>query len=389
MKIYKNYLIFLVFGIFIFLGMIAIFNYLIDPYGIYNVLFIQGINDKKPYINGKTRFHKTQKLLTLTYDCIFLGSSRVESTMNFSKESILFKHCKNYYNAGLSYASILEEYYLTKLIHKYQCKPKLFIGLDFLQFNANINKNTKELDYFKKPLFFRYASSISLSVVKDSINTIRTTKDSFYLSNGSWKIMENYLENFPKDTSLYLIFLFTEKGFNDIFYQEFTFQIDNVSTIKNFQELLDFLYANSFEVYFFINPFHVRLLELLDLKIGYHTFEKWKLKLVETLTEEAKKHNKIPYKLYDFSGYNSITTEMITKETKESKYFFDSSHAKPEVGEWILLKILENQNPVPDFGELLVQTNVEKYLEIQRKKREEWRKANRGIIKELLEFIHK
>ncbi len=387
MKIYKIYLFFLFLSVFIFFSFVCTLNYIIDPYGIYNFKTWEGFNDKKPYINGKTRFHKTQKLLTDSFDCIFLGSSRVESAMNFSKKSILFKYCNNYYNAGLSYATILEEYHLIQLIHRYQKKPKLFIGLDFLQFNANTNKSTKELDYFKKPLFYRYASLISFSVLKDSINTINSKKGSFYLSNGSWKIMENYLENFPQDLNLYFIFLITEKGFNDIFYQEFTYSTKNFSTLNNFKELLAFLYLNSYEVYFFINPFHVRLLEILDSKIGYNQFEEWKLLLIEIITNEGLIQNKTPYRLYDFSGYNLVTTELITKQTKESKYFYDSSHVKPEVGEWILLKILENHNIFSDFGESLNKTNIYEYLKNQRKKRDEWREAHKEIIKELFTYI--
>ncbi|MFN3605386.1 MAG: hypothetical protein ACK4UJ_11825 [Leptonema sp. (in: bacteria)] len=386
MNFYKKYILFVLGSIFTFLCTISILNYIIDPYAIYNFIILKGINDKKPLINGRTRLHKTQKLYTHSFDCIFLGTSRVEASFDFDSNSIFFEHCKNYYNAGLSFANILEVYYLMELIQKYQKKPKIFIGLDFLQFNAKAITISKELDFFRKPMFIRYANLISYSVLKDSLKTIHAKEDSFYKANGSWKIEENYKEKFPKNTSLFLIFLLTENGFYDIFYNHFDFTNNKLSTLNYFEKILDISYSHNLEVYFFINPFHVRLLQLLDYKIGYNQFEEWKKYLVEIISKKAEQWNQTPYPLWDFSGYNSITTEPIDQNIKSSKYFYDSSHLKREIGELILGKILSISSQISDFGVPLNKTTIQKHLEEQRKRKTKWEQDNKEITKELLNF---
>lgn len=388
MKIYKKYIIFVLLSILIFLSLIGFCNYIIDPYDIYNFLKIQNWNDKKPQINGKTRLHKTQKIFSNQYDCIFLGSSRIEAAFDFTENSSIFSYCKNYYNSGLSYPNILEIFYLVEMVSKYQKKPKLFIGLDFLQFNAKNIKFIKDINYYKKPFFIRYASLISYSILKDSLKTLKAKEDSFYKDNGAWKILENYLDKFPKDTNPYLLFLITEKSFYNNFYKDFSFNNESISSFHYFEKILDLSYTNFDEVYFFINPFHIRLLELLDNKIGYDQFEYWKTKLVEINIKKSKEWNKETYKIYDFSGFNSINTEYVDRK-HQSKYFYDSSHIRPEFGEIIIKKILENQNLIPNFGVELNQGNIQSYLEEQRKLRNKWKEENKAIINEMIEFVKK
>ncbi|NEQ62463.1 MAG: hypothetical protein F6K53_35770, partial [Moorea sp. SIO4A1] len=97
-------------------------------------------------------------------------------------------------------------------------------------------------------------------------------------------------------------------------------------------------------------------------------FEEWKRRLVEITP------------VWDFSGYNSITTEAISEEMKN---YWDSSHYREEVGDLILNRLFSYQaHTVPeDFGVLITPDNVESHLGKVRNERESWAETNGDLVK--------
>lgn len=389
-EIYKKYLIKLIISIFLILFSLAGINYFLDPYGIYNNKWIiKGWNDKKPLINTHTRIHKTQKVYLKEYECIFLGTSRVEASMVFnSDDSFIKKYCSSYYNAALGSSNIVEMYYMLNLILNHHKPKKIFYGLDFLQFNAmNINFSVMNLDYFNRPLYTRIVYLFSYSMLQDVFRTLKLNEkeENYYDNAGGWNIEKNYLDKFPGLT-LNDIFLITEKSYYHIYYDNFNYNFNNLYTWDYYKKMLNIINEHP-EIEFFIytNPFHVRLLEVMDMKIQYQSFEDWKKQLIEMNTQYIK-NPKSNFYIYDFSGYNFITTENIDINTKVSHFFYDTSHAKSSVGELILKYILEN-NYYEDFGIKLDKISIDSYLKEQKIKQQQWREKNKNTIKSIKEFI--
>ncbi|NET72339.1 MAG: hypothetical protein F6K62_15805, partial [Sphaerospermopsis sp. SIO1G2] len=104
-------------------------------------------------------------------------------------------------------------------------------------------------------------------------------------------------------------------------------------------------------------------------------FENWKKKLVE-LTP-----------VWDFSGYNSITTEKL-QDVMEN--YADSSHYTKPVGDLVLNRILGYQaDQVPtDFGVLLTPENIESHLAKIRADREKWVKNNQDELQLVQKLEH-
>ncbi len=380
-KLYKNFIIRLLILVFLILSIVGFINYYFDPFGIY---FDQELKRNKPLVNTHTRIHKTQKIYLNHYDCIFLGSSRVEGSIVFDNEdSFLKKYCDTYYNAGLSAANVLEVYLMLKLALKYSKPKKIFYGIDLFQFNASkIDLNNANLNYFEKPLYTRITHLFSYDVLKDAYKTIELSKkeQNFYNTKGSWNIELNYFVKF-RGVSVDKIFLITEKAFYENFYYNFKFKNNNLDVWYYFIEILKLIKNHKdVEFYLYINPYHVRLIEVEDLKVGYENVNNWKKRLVE----ETSKNTQKP--IYDFSGYNFITTEEITKDKNFSEYFYDPSHVKKIVGKYILEKILENKQR-GDFGIKLDIHNIQEYLKDQRLKQKQWREKHTKEIQEIKEFL--
>lgn len=67
--------------------------------------------------------------------------------------------------------------------------------------------------------------------------------------------------------------------------------------------------ANNIELLLFISPVHARQLEVIRLSNLYPTFEQWKRDMVKVIAEDVEQHpDKSPIQLWDFSGYNLLTT---------------------------------------------------------------------------------
>jgi hypothetical protein len=76
--------------------------------------------------------------------------------------------------------------------------------------------------------------------------------------------------------------------------------------------------------------------------------------------------------LWDFSGYNSVTTEPVATPMQ---YYWDSSHFTERVGGWILTRVMggtETGQIPADFGVSLTDENVEAHLAAVRADRDSY-----------------
>ncbi len=120
----------------------------------------------------------------------------------------------------------------------------------------------------------------------------------------------------------------------------------------------------------------------------YDIFEQWKRDLVNTIEQVNQEYpNQYPFLLFDFTGYNSITTEAIpTKDSqKQMKWYTESSHYKKELGNLVLDIVLNypsiNYNIYDDFGILIDNNNIESHLaNIRRQQRKYHEKFPHELI---------
>jgi len=92
--------------------------------------------------------------------------------------------------------------------------------------------------------------------------------------------------------------------------------------------------------------------------------------LVDLLYRDALSHpGSAAFPLYDFEGYSSVTSEHIPPDggRSEMRYYWDSSHFKENVGDWILDRLFGTEregDPVPDdFGVRLMPATIDAALD--------------------------
>lgn len=166
------------------------------------------------------------------------------------------------------------------------------------------------------------------------------------------------------------------------------------SPLEDLRELVAFARDADIDLRLLISPAHARQYEAIDLSGLWPAWEQWKRETVAILAADAAAHpGEQPFPLWDFSGYNSVTTEPVPDEgdaESRMRWYWDSSHYRRETGDLVLDRVLrhrevERELP-PDFGVLLTRGNLERHLRDIRDAQAAYRRARPGELQEIAEL---
>jgi hypothetical protein len=172
--------------------------------------------------------------------------------------------------------------------------------------------------------------------------------------------------------------------------------VDNAELVS-FRELIRFARDQEIDLRLFISPTHARDMERIRLEGNWSAFEQWKRDLVRILEEESGSGgngSRSTFPLWDFSGYNSITTEKIPDAADAASrmhFYWELSHYRKVVGDMVLDRSFgysDASRPVPsDFGVLLTSSNIEQHLQEIRDTGAKYRDANPDQFADLEELL--
>jgi hypothetical protein len=163
--------------------------------------------------------------------------------------------------------------------------------------------------------------------------------------------------------------------------------------MSSFRELLRYARSHDIALRLFISPVHARYLEWYERVGWWPLFEAWKRALVDALDEEAKAAPGRPaVVLWDFGGFHSISTEPVPgigDHSTRMRWYRDTSHYSPEVGNLVLERILGTPgllpSPFPEAG--LTGATIDLRLAEIRSGAEHYRRAEPGEIKDIAEML--
>jgi hypothetical protein len=147
---------------------------------------------------------------------------------------------------------------------------------------------------------------------------------------------------------------------------------DPQSPLQFFRHMIRTSYDKGISSRIIISPSHARIWEVIHAGGLWDTWENWKRALVTIVEQEADSAGKPAYEVWDFSGYNAITTEPVSGTTGPMRWYWDGSHFKQAAGRLILSKMFGASAPdVPDrFGAVLNSQNIDAHLSAVREARE-------------------
>ena len=385
---FSIYLKFLLIAVSVVLISTVGFNRLIDPFALYGGPIIEGVNIHKTAFNRNTRMSKAAAIYQQNPLAIVLGSSRGEYGIDPDHPGW---DTSSVYNLSLSSANLYESFRYLQHAQAVQPLQQVVLMLDLLMFNAS---KPEQADFTEERLAVNAKNQpqqqnssdllilASLDTTFASVETIMKqykTEGSICLANGMRETTHNTI-NIHSSGGHHKAFLSNEKGYFNDTYDKFSLTTAQRNNWKTYQEILSLAQQQKIELHIAISPSHARQFETIAVKGIWSIFEQWKRQLVTLNESVAAEQGKIPFSLWDFSGYNHYTTEAVPPlgdtET-QMQWYWESSHYKKELGDLVLDRIFSYKHPerkiVKGFGVLLNSENIETHLQKLREDRQQWR----------------
>jgi len=153
-----------------------------------------------------------------------------------------------------------------------------------------------------------------------------------------------------------------------------------------FEKIVEMAYRKKIELYIFFSPIHARLYEA-ECMIGMRAaYNKMKRQVVATVENIAHEYKVEPYPVWDFSGYNTVTTEDVPEvgDTDDiMTWYWEGSHYTRETADNIFKRIFHNNNHLPGFGERITVNNIDAHLADIERRRQLYLQSHQDDIKEL------
>ncbi len=352
--------------------LVGLFNVVVDPYGVINSPQFYGFNQSKPEKRNHDKLFKAIDVTRIKPKTILIGSSRTQVGLDPTHPA-LFNNPPAY-NLGLAAANMytVMRFFQHALTNEPNLK-QVVLGIDLFMVNGSSQNladlNERRLD--KKSLTLEESLNIifSMNAFEDSKNTIISNINNpdliIYYPNGLYNNNSFYIrypnmsiqERFENDIKGYLT--------RPESYQNYRFSKE---LFINFKTILDTCKKRGINLKIFISPVHATHLETIRVAGLWSAFEDWKREVVKISP------------VWDFSTYNSITTESLSKDMKN---FLDSAHYKKEVGDLVINRIFpyHEETVARDFGVVITTGNIESQLAKIRRDREVWAKNHPDEVK--------
>lgn len=371
-----------------FLG-IAGFNAVIDPYRFFNTPTIRGINEYKIHFLLHQFLAKPYTVEVKKPDGIILGSSRAGSSLVVEHPGWDGFNAYNFAIAGV------DPYFLWRGFQHAKANGKLkrvLLTLDFYMFNVYYVPWSPEArqEYDER-------LSVTSSNRWNYRSALRWFKDmsvsllSFDTLYDSWKTWRGQPAADDTKTRLNTLyesgFWVAHLGINMQQRQQFhaiekqymggtwfpeprhkfaTSDSSNPSRLEYVQKLLAECYRDGIDVTIVFTPFHARLAEAMHAVGIWTLFEQWKKDVIGLNEQEAVKNGRPAFPVWDFTGYNSITTEVVPRlgdRGAEMQWHIDAMHISKAAGDLMQDKIWGRETTAaPDFGRKVTSSNIDSVI---------------------------
>jgi len=398
------------------LVLIGGFNWLIDPYAIFNSPLMQGVNERKTEATTRQRLSKAYEVIRKKPATLVMGDSRA---LALATEHPSWKN-RPAFQYALTSASIYEvlRYFQhatsTKSVREAVIELNIGMFLPGSGHPQNFDNGRLAVDIDGRPtnsarrlasyLNDAMPALLSLSALKSSIQTIERQNDiNAEFENGKEVVCQNpdwqhsrirakggsyeFLLQIPREFLLKNL-----QGSKNSPATSVVSIKDHWNGYAYFETLIRYAYDHNVKLYLYIAPTHALLEESWHMTGFDKEIEDWLEKIVHINEKVASEKGRQPFPMWDFSGYNSINTEPLPPDgdlDTPMKWFWEAVHVKRETAHFIIDRLFDYHRkacPVPaDFGVRITSENINKHIEEKQKQRAEYIKHN----SEFLDIIKK
>jgi hypothetical protein len=369
------------------------FNWLLDPYGVFDAPAWPGINTVKHGYANHLRLAKAHAVARVMPRAVILGSSRAETAFDPDHPGFPVRPV---YNLAMSGAGTYEMLRYLQHAESVRRLDLAVVVLDFFAFNAawptqpGFEESRLRVSLDGAPTGGSAGDFIAALLSRDA------TLDSW------WELRHQHDEGATYDPRTGLReerfdvpAILAAGGHREAFRNNadyfvrygyyptkpsrpFAFADRQVDSFANLRRILVTGRDYSTRLVLIIPPTHAEQLELIHTLGLWPLFEQWKRRLTAAVAEDAAAHpGAVAYELWDFSGYNDVTVEPVPAAgdaVTRMRWYREGSHFTRAAGNLVLDRIFGVQaDMVPKgFGIRLDRDNVEQVMAATREGRRRW-----------------
>lgn len=394
--------------------LVILMNLVVDPYGIYDLFSWKGVNTTRPVMQNHEKLVKAYLTTRMEPAMVAMGTSRAEFGIDPGHASWGTDGPR--FNLALAGGNtFVTRRFLEHVLSSEKLK-KVVLGLDFFAFNtirpiasdytdsvlAVLDDGTPNPGHLWNIIV---TTTLSRSAIDDTLETLKANEGAAIqeinpetgmrlFSTGGKRIETRELQSNVKKTGSDQSALKSFNAMEELYLRhvylagakrEFAFENPETGSfsLQEFRRLVRLCRKHGIDCRFFISPPHARHMEVIRAIGLWPLFEQWKRELVLTIQEEGVEKL---FPLWDFSGYNSITTKDVPRDSRMREYL-DSTHYSPFVGDMVLTRVLGEsdaslQSP-PDFGIRLTAANIEETLAADRERQAAYHQRNPRDVRDI------
>jgi hypothetical protein len=366
----------------------GLFNAAVDPYAVFDWIDRAGFNRYKSEILSHWRTNKALRVRIVAPEAVVMGSSRALNGLDPAHAGFAGLRSYNFALPGATPCDL--ERYLGLALEAGPLK-RVVVGLDMFAANAFLDdprcvlpdEHANPRIGFSRMLF----SADTLNAAQKTVLKQRRQDPNIWqpLPNGfAYVPVETVrkqggaraaMRNFERQT---LEHFFLPAPVCRFALAEPAAGLDPGKRLERF---LAAAHDRGLDVRLFVSPAHARLALALDAAGLWGEFEAWKRALVAINDSVARDRGRTPFPLWDFSGFNAVTTEAVPPAgdlDAVMRYYWDASHYRKEAGDLVLDRLLDVPGrAVPEgFGVALTPANLDSHLARTRAARDAYRTAN-------------
>lgn len=338
-------------------------NYLVDPYYLHQ-WDSRLLQREAPARQKLTPWVKTYAAYRYHPEVVYLGSSRTEIGLPVKAELFPGKRVLNLALSGGSPENAISMLQHTSFFQQ----PELVVwGLEFgwIFVDSNGNSDLEQAIIAKNALYpaWRWLLNVKRTISMDMM--VETMK---VLTGTAEQTCEPLMATFGQQSERCVHRVIEQEGGTATAFEKAMITKadpdlpDYRKTLGHVREMAKDLCQQGVAFRFYIQPNHV--LSELQYIDYWEQREQWTRDLVR-MTDGLSSQG-CDVRLMDFSGFNSVTTEEIPQATGTTTmaFYWEQSHCRSQVGEWIITKLLAPDAPAgpADFGVLLNNGNIEAHL---------------------------
>ena len=403
--------------LFLLFSAIAAFNALVDANRLFSAPEIKGFNYFKPAFFLGQFVSKPYIVRKRRPDGIILGTSRAGASMNTEHPAW---NGFRAYNFALPGVTAQIQWWNFQHASAQSPLRRVVMGLDFFMFNSCRDQSMEPHYQEYKQRLAAVDGSMNWSYLPRVLTDYFSELTSFSSTRTSWTTWraqtlfaqrrgpflhlhdDGFWSSIPQqEVSQRRAFFKTEQHHisSEWFPQPrgcYSLAVDGKKIqLAHLESLLLEAHRQNIPVILYFSPFHARFAEAMVAVGLWEKFEQWKREVLALNIRSARMASAEAFPLWDFSGYNAITTEDIPSLSSitRMKYFLDGTHSTPLTGMMVQdvifdMRFSEREIPV-DFGVQLSEQNIEEQILLTREFQQQYRQQHSAQFEDLVKTAAK